>query len=228
MLHDGEDNVGPAQTLWAEMVHAARRFGGAAGTLRTVRPLQLLTVCTGNICRSPVAERALQRQLRASGVPAVVRSAGTHGGLRNDSTMVRAAREAGHDLSGHVSRPIDRRELEQAQLVIAMDRGHIERIVPDAPNVWPRIFTLAELVRRASALPAGTRVGTFDEWVQLIGDGRTTDEIFDAPATDDVADPHGHPVGKHRAAVERIDELTRQLVTLLKAQVDEIAAARKR
>lgn len=188
--------------------------------------LKLLTVCTGNICRSPVAELALGRRLTAQGVPNDVRSAGTHGGLRKDPTMVRAARDAGYDLTAHISRPIDRDELEGAQLVVAMDRGHIERIVPEAPSVWPRIFTLGELVRRASALPAGTVVGTFDEWVDLVGDGRTTDEIFGAPVTDDVADPHGHPIGKHREAVRRIDELSREFVALLVTQVDEINARR--
>lgn len=155
----------------------------------------------------------------------VVRSAGTHGGLRNDATMVKAAREAGIDLKDHVSRPIDRTELEQAQLVLAMDRGHIERIVPDAPSVWPRIFTLPELVRRAEALPIDTRVDSIENWLLVVGSGRTTDDIFNAPGEDDIADPHGQSIGKHRAAVERIDSLAARLAELMVAQIDGINGA---
>ena len=40
-------------------------------------PLNILIVCTGNICRSPLAEKLLQSRLTAAGIPAIVTSAGT-------------------------------------------------------------------------------------------------------------------------------------------------------
>ena len=42
------------------------------------RPVRILVVCTGNICRSPLAEQLLREGLAAAGVKAVVTSAGTH------------------------------------------------------------------------------------------------------------------------------------------------------
>jgi protein-tyrosine phosphatase len=90
----------------------------------------VLTVCLGNICRSPTAEAALRAEAEARGVPLEVRSAGTgswHVGAPPDPRMCEAAREVGLELSGEAAQ-LAPEDLEAADLVLAMDRSNLEAI----------------------------------------------------------------------------------------------------
>ncbi len=91
----------------------------------------VLMVCTGNICRSPMAEGLLMHLLPESLKPLVsVRSAGTHGlhGNRAEPFAVRAAAAHGADISGHRARILDAAVVRSADLVLAMERCHLDRI----------------------------------------------------------------------------------------------------
>lgn len=88
-------------------------------------------VCTGNICRSPMAEGLLLRLLPESLKPLVsVRSAGTYGlhGNRAEPYAVRAAAAHGADISGHRARTLDNAMVKSADLVLAMENHHLDKI----------------------------------------------------------------------------------------------------
>jgi protein-tyrosine phosphatase len=90
-------------------------------------PLVVLTVCLGNICRSPTAEAALREAAAAAGVDLEVRSAGTgdwHVGRPPDDRMRVAAADAGLELTG-VAAQVDADALRAADLVLAMDRSNL-------------------------------------------------------------------------------------------------------
>jgi protein-tyrosine phosphatase len=182
-------------------------------------PMRILTVCTANVCRSPVAERLLARRLAEVGLPAVVRSAGTHGGsLPVHPHTVEAASRIGVELSDHVSRALttDLLETDGADLVITMTREHLRHAVALHPTVWARAFTLKELVRRASA--AGSTAGDgLAAWVGAMSVGRQAIDLMHPDPVDDVADPYGGAAGGHHTMVSELDALCTQLAHHLAA-----------
>jgi protein-tyrosine phosphatase len=91
------------------------------------RPPVVLTVCLGNICRSPTAEAALREAAERVDFELTVRSAGTgdwHVGSPPDQRMTRAAADEGLHLSG-VGDQVTPDHLADADLVLAMDRANL-------------------------------------------------------------------------------------------------------
>jgi protein-tyrosine-phosphatase len=91
----------------------------------------VLFVCTGNTCRSPLAEALAQRLARAMGIPRVeVRSAGTAtvAGQPASEGARRAARRHGLSLEGHRSNRLSAELVEWAGLVLAMGPSHLDRV----------------------------------------------------------------------------------------------------
>ncbi|MHC6222076.1 arsenate reductase/protein-tyrosine-phosphatase family protein [Arthrobacter sp. MMS24-S77] len=110
----------------------------------------LLVVCTGNICRSPLTERILQAGLdRANEGAFSVSSAGTQALVGRPMTpqIEGLTRVMGGSSSNFAARQLTPELLEQADLVLALSRGHRSRILELAPSVLRRTFTLREFGR---------------------------------------------------------------------------------
>lgn len=93
--------------------------------------MRVLFVCSGNTCRSPLAEALFQRLLAESGRNDIeVLSAGTgaYEGSPASEGAYLVAIEAGLDLSAHRARLLDREMVRQADLILAMSRGHVSRV----------------------------------------------------------------------------------------------------
>lgn len=93
------------------------------------RPFSVLVVCTGNICRSPMAEHVLRRAFDEAGLgdAVTVSSAGTgdwHVGQGAHPPAQRVLAAAGYPC-GHVARQITPEMVDDADLVLAADRGHL-------------------------------------------------------------------------------------------------------
>ncbi|MFP4148926.1 MAG: low molecular weight protein-tyrosine-phosphatase [Nitriliruptoraceae bacterium] len=101
------------------------------------RPPTLLTVCLGNICRSPTAEAALREAADRAGVALTIRSAGTggwHVGEPPDARMRAAGATVGLTIDGVAVR-VEVADLDDADLVLAMDRSNLadlERLAASA------------------------------------------------------------------------------------------------
>jgi protein-tyrosine phosphatase len=92
-------------------------------------PYRICFVCSGNICRSPMAEAVLRRLATDAGVGdrIAVDSAGTgdwHIGERADLRTLRALAAAGYDADSHRARQFEPAWFAALDLVIALDRGH--------------------------------------------------------------------------------------------------------
>src|SRR4029453_16415685 len=99
----------------------------------TNRPLRVVFVCLGNICRSPIAERVAEAAAAAAGITGVEFStAGTISEEYNDPMDRRAAavlKEHGYRYSDHRARRITEAQIEAADLVVAMENVHLERVL---------------------------------------------------------------------------------------------------
>ena len=114
-----------------------------------MRPQRVLTVCLGNICRSPTAEAALVEAASEAGLTLEVDSAGTgdwHLGHPPNADMRAAAASDGLELRG-TAQKVDARLLQWADLVLVMDRSNLadvrsiaEREGVDTPVVLFRSF----------------------------------------------------------------------------------------
>jgi protein-tyrosine phosphatase len=93
--------------------------------------MKVLFVCTGNICRSPTAAGVFAHFVREAGLENVVQveSAGTHdyhAGEPPDARAQEHAKRRGYDLSALRARQVRKRDFQDFDLVVAMDRGHLE------------------------------------------------------------------------------------------------------
>ncbi len=113
--------------------------------------MEVLMVCTGNICRSPMAEGLLRHMLPDRLEADIrVRSAGTHGldSAPASDFAIQAAAEMGVDISGHRARSLDPEMVSGAHLILVMEPFHREivtRAVPPEEN--RRIRLLADFER---------------------------------------------------------------------------------
>src|SRR2546423_8582878 len=108
----------------------------------------VLFVCTGNICRSPLAASLLERALKDRGLEVMVTSAGTGAwdGAPASEGAYLVGLERGLDLSGHRARLLTRELVERAHLILTMARHHRARV--DELGGEGRVFVLGEYAGR--------------------------------------------------------------------------------
>jgi len=138
---------------------------------------RILTVCLGNICRSPTAEAALVEAAREAGLALEVDSAGTgdwHLGHAPHPPMAAAAQDAGLDLRG-TAQQVDPELLAWADLVLVMDRRNLADVEHMAAEAG--VTTPVQLFRR------------FDPELDVARSGATARS--DGSGPDEVPDPYG-------------------------------------
>ena len=134
------DEIGPAEPSAVASFSPLPELHRGSLPARELRPgLRVLVVCTGNICRSPLAAALLESELAAAwGVAPpdlhelgwVVASAGTMAlpGCPASEHSVDAAREIGVDLARHRSQNLEDALRHDWDLVLAMSRSHLQAL----------------------------------------------------------------------------------------------------
>jgi protein-tyrosine phosphatase len=177
--------------------------------------VDLLVLCTGNICRSPMAAGLLRHRLAARGVEADVSSAGLLLEQRpaSDHGVDEMLRRS-IDLRDHRSQVMTAELVAGADLVLGMAREHVREAVVLVREAWPRAFTLKELVRRGEAVGSRRAGEDLSGWLGRCHAGRTTRDLLGAAAHDDVADPIGGSAADYARTAAELEDLVARLVAL--------------
>ena len=190
---------------------------------------RVLVVCTGNICRSPVAHGILEdRSRRLLGGGVEVRSAGTWArrGASASPGSVEAAEELGIDIRRHRATPFGRELADWADLVVTMTAEQRDEVLREAPDARAKTFTLKELVALLDALPPAADAPLGDATLERIAaaDRLRAEPGMPALIDEDIVDPLGLSQLAYRAVAHEIEGLLDRLVRGLAGDLAPAAA----
>lgn len=136
---------------------------------------KVLFVCTGNTCRSPMAEGIFRKIAAEKDVRFEILSAGIFAreGMKASDEAVIAAAEKGINISDHVSQSVTHEILNDANLILTMTEGHKKLLLERAPEYKDKIFTLKEFNGKQNEIdiedPFGQGLGAYRECIQELG-----------------------------------------------------------
>lgn len=186
-------------------------------THATTSHFRVLTICTGNICRSPAAERLLRLHL-GDAVEVVSAGTGALVGEPISGPMVPLLEGAGADTADFAARALTPEDVRAAGLVLALTLEHRSRAVVTWPGALKRTFTLLELARLAEhvgrdALPEGDVAARLRALVPLAIRARGV--VREPPEQDDVPDPYRRSDAQYAASFDAIDDAVRRLAAVV-------------
>ena len=156
--------------------------------------ITILFVCTGNTCRSPMAQVMLQEELRRAGIgenQVRALSAGIfafEGDQATEQAKTTMA-EQGLTLVDHRSRRLTPRLINEAHLILGMTEEHKHSVLMIDAAAADKVFSLAEFVADPE------------------------EKIWQ-----DVADPYGRPLSAYRRTAESLRPLLRKLVKKIREE----------
>jgi protein-tyrosine phosphatase len=186
----------------------------------------VLFVCTGNICRSPMAAEllraALQRDLGLAASSFRISSAGTYGliGQQMEPDAVAVLGEYGITPAPFSARELVADQVSSADLVLTMERPHRAAVVTLVPSAASRTFTLREFTSLIAAVEAAELPGPDNPVARarsLVELARSRRGLVrpDRPEQDDIADPYRAGTESFRRAAGEIATCVLTLSALL-------------
>lgn len=193
---------------------------------------RVLIVCTGNTCRSPMAEAMLKDLAERSGKKLEIRSAGvsTVDGLPISPHAAAALRKRNLELPGNSSM-LSAEEIQWADLILTMTAGHKRMLLERFPEALAKTYTLKEYALRGDPVmdDVAEAERLYSEWQvrQALGQNLTPEEharLFELQRNlpdFDVADPFGGPLSIYEQCADEMEDILMTLVDKLDAEPTE-------
>ncbi|SNS73305.1 protein-tyrosine phosphatase [Geodermatophilus pulveris] len=191
-------------------------------------PFVVLAVCTGNVCRSPVAELLLRAGL-GTGSGVEVTSAGLDAltGRPVDPAMARRLAARGVDPHGFTARQLDPAGVRRADLVLTATATQRRSVVALVPAAVRRTSTLLEFAAVAGLVdPAALPERPGNRLAALVGAAPRARALRTGPAADDVEDPYRRPEDAFDRAFTAIDDAVGRLLAVLRPHPAPAGAGR--
>lgn len=137
----------------------------------------ILFVCTGNTCRSPMAEALLKKMIKerfpSSYGEVAIGSAGTaaYEGAPATAEAQEAVKKMGADLSAHKARAVNEKILDGADIIFAMARRHYDELAALRPDIKDKVFVLRQYAGQTGADiddPIGAPLEVYEECAGII------------------------------------------------------------
>ncbi|MDP3969886.1 MAG: hypothetical protein Q8Q02_16595 [Nocardioides sp.] len=179
-------------------------------------PFPVLTVCLGNVCRSPLAERLLALRLREHGVADPdVTSAGVRAlvGRAMDPTSASELTARGGTADGFAARQLTEALVRPAGLVLVATKDLRSRVLEESPGALRRTFTIRELAALCDRL-VPDETSAFATPAELVAEAaaqRSTVTLDDY----DVTDPIGRSAETHAAVATVLDDALTTIASAL-------------
>lgn len=194
---------------------------------------RILTVCTGNVCRSPLAEQLFRLEFQGDD-HFELDSAGTQamvGHLMPENSLRIARRIGINDPELHRAKQLTEALIDDADLVLAMDRGHRKKAVELSPRSTRKIFSVRDFAR---LIEVTTLVDLAAE-VELAGDvpkaklnaaveaarlGRSDLLPLENPADEDIVDPFGKSDQVYEGSAAQLIPAVERIASYLKSALE--------
>lgn len=128
--------------------------------------MKILFVCTGNTCRSVMAQELFKRMLREDGIENVKVSSAGIAALPSYGIfglLEKVLKDEGIEPSSHKPTQVNPEILRDADLILVMERRHKEAILEMAPEVKNRVFLLKEFANEEENLDIPDPIGQPEE-----------------------------------------------------------------
>ncbi len=148
--------------------------------------MKILLVCTGNTCRSSMAEGIFNKLIKDLGDKAKdieVQSAGTWAldGSKPSRNAIIAMKERGIDIAQQKSTPLTNTLVEKSDLILTMTQNHKKQIIDSLSEVNSKVFTLKEYI------------------------GNNNDDL-------DIIDPYGGSLDIYKACANEIEKALKKVI----------------
>lgn len=194
---------------------------------------KILTVCTGNICRSPLAQQILEKEFQGM-EQITVESAGVQAMVDQpmpEQSLRIACQNGVLNPDLHRGRHLNEEMLTSADLILAMDRGHRRSIVELSPRVTRKAFTLREFARlidvttdadlcdevKAAGPNPSDKLRAAIEAARL---GRSDLLPLENPGEDDVVDPYEKSDFVYEASAQQLIPAVDAVTSYLKRALE--------
>jgi protein-tyrosine phosphatase len=176
----------------------------------------ILFVCTGNTCRSPMAEYLGRKLAEASGLSFTFSSAGACAldGQAMAENAKKILRETGTSGEGFASHPLTPERVRQADLILTMTASHKRIVIQQFPEAVDKTYILKEYIEDnaevASLIEECNRLEADLLLRQTIGeriterDRQRLNDLQSRLPNYDIADPFGHDLAAYRRCAEEL------------------------